>query len=201
MEKKINVTLWILLGVLVLLIIGLLSSTGVLNKLKTSGRAISQKAETYADIQNWFSINISLNLSNQGIVFNITGLPTNLDGANATLNYDASSQTLYFVANDRNSNVPVQFCIRQNESLKSGINTIPSQNYDWSNSSTTDLNLPPIGSKRDLPVDPTWDYSNNNTAANSYVYYRFWLYVAGTQSPGIYRNRVEIKAVQAGNAC
>lgn len=201
MIKKTNYAIWILVGVLIILVFGLLSSFGVFDKIRLNptGSAQVQDAETYADVQAYFSINMSLNLSARGVEFYIVALPTT--NGNAVANTDSSDQTVLYLTVGAESNVPVQFCIRANDTLRSGVSTIAAANYVWANSSTNDINNPALDNATELLLAPSWgDSIDGVTAANS-VYYRFWLSVPGAQAPGDYRNQVNFKGIQTGGSC
>lgn len=203
MEKNISVALWVLIGILAILVLGLLSTAGLFDKMGKTGRAIQDKAETEAEIFATFAINISENMTDPGIYFNISQLPT--DSKNASLNFDASDETRYYATVYYASNVNVDFCIRANDSLieESGSGDyIGIGNYTYANHSTNDVNNPSFSDTKPLQASTTSWYDVVEDVLPGYdVYFRWWLSVPNNQNPGTYRNRIEIKGIQTGNNC
>jgi hypothetical protein len=210
MGKNTSIALWVLIVILGILVFGYLSSVGVFEKVRKTGQATQDKAETIADIAIYFEIELSDNLTNPGIEFDINRLPTLTDpGDNATLNYDASDQTLYWVQNIVSSNTPVDLCIRANNTLIEQNNPnyrIGIGNYTWANSSNNNINEPSrsnyvrFQNSSESSGDEWWDGSYA-VPIGSNQYFRFFLNVSDAQEAGIYRTWVEFKAIPDENSC
>ena len=200
MVKKEDVSLIALNFLLILLVIGLFTQNYYGERVIT-GMATTLNISTTASIQSYFAINASTNMTNQGIVFNITTLPAT--NANATGNYispPTSNLSYFYLTVEVDSNVNVDFCIKANDSLRSGANFIDLGNYTFSNSTGNNITSPSIGSSRAL-VSSYFLNSTRNLAINGVDYYRFWLSVPATQAAGTYVNTINFKGVQTGNAC
>jgi hypothetical protein len=163
-----------------------------------TGMATTVNAETTANIANYFAINASANLTSNGIIFNINSIPA--DNQNASANYDSLEQTGFYLTVEHDSNVNIDFCIKANASLMYGSNELKLGNYTWANSTTNDASNPSFGIRTAL-INDTYDNSTRNVAPSSSSYYRFWLSVPASQSPGTYSNKLNFKGIQTGNLC
>lgn len=198
--------IWLFLAILVVLVFGLFSDLGLFKNKdleRITGGATTADATTSAFIDNYFAINMSANMSADGIKFDIQELP--VYDANTTANYDNSSgglnQTKLFLTVEMDSNVNVRFCIKSNDTyLRAGSNVIGIGNYTWSNSSVNNLTWPAFSLARAL-TNETYDNSSINIGKGNSSYYRFWLDVPGEQAPGTYKNQVNFKGVQQGTDC
>ena len=205
MVKTNDYAIWLFAVLLIFLVFGLFSDLGVIKEKqvdKITGRATTANADTTASIANWFSINLSTNLSGSGIVFDIDNLPSYY--TNATANYDnvtgGNNESKMFLTVDIDSNVNVDFCIKANESLRAGSNTIALTNYTWANYTNTNVSYPPLAAAKPL-INTSFDNCSTSVGKGNSTYYRFWLNVSGDTAAGTYVNQINFKGVQTGNAC
>jgi hypothetical protein len=212
MVKTNDYAIWLFAVLLIFLVFGLFSDLGVFRERDVgtiTGRATTANADTTANIANWFSINLSTNLSGSGIVFDIDTLPAS--DANATANYEGynttgtditqTNETRFFLTVDIDSNVYVDFCIKANDSLRAGSNFIGLGNYTWANSTApTNASFPPFTARKAL-INDTYDNATENIGRGNSSYYRFWLDVPGDQDAGTYVNQINFKGVQITNDC
>ena len=82
-----------------------------------TGHATEGSTPSEVTITSYLSIDMSANLTNQGIIFES---PASLPATdlNATLNYNgSSSSTLYYINVSTDSNSAVDFCLKANQGL------------------------------------------------------------------------------------
>ncbi|MFC2143312.1 hypothetical protein ACFLQN_02845 [Candidatus Aenigmatarchaeota archaeon] len=178
----------------------------LLGPTEVTGKATAANTTSQIIISGYFAIELSPNLTSDGIDFgNLTSLP--VTNENASLNYewfgeDASQDqnwSGYYMNVSNDSNVNVDGCLKANESLKSGANTIGLGNYTFSNHTSNNITHPTI--ENNTALSTTHVAAISNLVPGDILYYRFWLDVAGSTEPGTYNNQVEFKAVQNGNGC
>lgn len=207
MIRKEDYGLYVCVAVIALLVIGYSFELGLFENAglgTVTGRATTADAQTSADIATYFAINMSTNLSTDGIRFDVDVLPST--DVNATGNYANSTGgggnngTRYYLTVELDSNVYVDFCIKANDSLRYTTEYIGLGNYTFSNYTETNETWPNIASNYPL-TNETYLNSTKNVGRGNSSYYRFWLDVPGDQSPGIYVNRINFKGVQFNNAC
>lgn len=180
----------------------LFSSTGMEGM---TGAATTANALTSAVIANYFAINASANLTTDGIRFYITSLPSTDVPASGNQGYGgAANGTTTYLSVERDSNVNVRFCIKSNDSLRSGANSIDVSNYKFANSTTlNNVSLPHYSNAVAFTTFNGSSYATNDdpVAPGSDEYYRFWLSVPAAQNPGTYTNQINFKGVQTGSSC
>lgn len=207
MIRKEDYGLYVCVAVIALLVIGYSFELGLFENAglgTVTGRVTTADAQTSADIATYFAINMSINLSTEGILFDVNVLPAT--DVNATANYDnltgggGNNGTRYYLTVELDSNVYVDFCIKANATLNYGSYYIGLGNYTFSNYTLTNETWPNIASNYPL-TNETYLNSTKNVGRGNSSYYRFWLDVPGDQSPGVYVNRINFKGVQFNNAC
>jgi hypothetical protein len=175
-----------------------------------TGKATTADATTSAIIANYFSVNASTNLTTDGIVFFISSLPAANKSAHGNGNGDATNASNTFLTVEHDSNVVVKFCIKANDSLRTGNYVINNINYWWSNSTTSNSTWPHLrdytNDNRTLAYNFTGFNESfygpaNDVAVDGKQYFRFWLSAPANQNPGTYKNQVNFKGVQTGSAC
>jgi hypothetical protein len=153
-------------------------------------------------IQNYLSIDMSDNLTD-GITFGtVATLPA--INVNATHNFDAQgavvNQSSFYVNVSTDSNTPVDFCIKANDSLvESGGNVIGITNETYANNSLTNLTLP--SSIAEEPITTTYDKATTNILQGGAEFYRFYLDVPAATAAGSYQNLIYFKGVTNGSVC
>jgi len=153
-------------------------------------------ANTTVVIQSYVSISKSDNLS-QGINFGqISSLPTVMQ--NATLNYNATDQTEYYISVSNDSNVNVDFCMKADALNTTGGSEIPLFNYKWNSSTATNMTKPaPNGTSMAIAYGAV----RSGMTHPSNLYFRFWLNISASQAPGTYNNTVFFQGVPTGDPC
>jgi len=190
--------------ILVLLLIGLFNNLNFLSGVDTSsitGEATIADVTTSAVIANYFAINASINMTTDGIKFDIESLPATNSNATANYDYDNNSITQFYLTVEDDSNVNVDFCIKANAHLTSGGNTISIGNYTYSNSSMTNLTLPAPASGDTELIISEYNKTEIGVGQGNSTYYRFYLDVPASQPAGTYSNTINFKGVQTTNAC
>jgi hypothetical protein len=188
---------------LVLLVAGLFINMQQIKKAEITGAATTFNATTTATIAEFFAINASTNLSANGIVFNITSLPTNASNATANyINVPTNNGTDMYLTVESDSNVNVDFCIKANTSLfTSGGSIINISNYTFANATNTNISFPGIDAQRVLREGPNFGNASFNRAPLQSDFYRFWLNVSAGQAAGTYVNQINFKGVRQGVSC
>ncbi len=167
---------------------------------------------TQADIQNttttvtvneYVAIGLSNNLS-LGIDFGSID-PDTLNN-NATNNFDAGpplwNETSFWVNVSSDSNVDVDICVGDNETLKYGAYVIENGNYTWVNSTASaDDTWMLVGNSVVMTTTASYTKAGQYVSPGNYNWFRFWLDVPQGQAAGDYLNEVSFKGVKAGNAC
>ncbi|MFA5142453.1 MAG: hypothetical protein WC471_05805 [Candidatus Woesearchaeota archaeon] len=199
---------------LLVLCVGLMNNYSLFDSTgmeSVTGAATTANALTSAVIANYFAINASANLTTDGIRFYITSLPTANLSASGNINYAGGGMTngtQTYLSVEKDSNVNVRFCIKSNDSLRSGANSIDVGLYYWSNSTVNNGTMPHLTTalSRGYPFGASSNGSsyakvNDPVTPGSDEYFRFWLSVNSAQNPGTYTNQINFKGVQTGTAC
>jgi hypothetical protein len=164
-------------------------------------QADTQNTTTTVTVNEYVAVGLSNNLSS-GIDFGSLD-PDTLNN-NATNNFDgAGLNTSFWVNISTDSNVNVDICIGDNESLEFGANVIENGNYTWVNTTTGgpgDAWLI-VGNSVVMTTTAAFTNAGNNIAPGSYNWYRFWLDIPGGQAAGAYVNSVSFKGIKTGNSC
>jgi hypothetical protein len=212
-EKREDKELYFICGVLFFLMIGLINNYSLFEDSgmdAITGKATTADATTSAIIANYFSVNASTNLTTDGIIFFINSLPAANKSAHGNANGDAViNGTNTFLTVEHDSNVNVRFCIKTNDSLRSGATyLIDPINYWWSNSTYTNVSMPHLDKKANNTQAYNFSGFNgsnwgpaNDVVVDGSQYFRFWLSVPANQNPGTYKNQVNFKGLQTGSAC
>ncbi len=151
-------------------------------------------------IQQYVAISMNTNLS-LGILFGTVD-PGILEN-NASHNYDDETQTntTMWLSIDTDSNINVDFCIKDDAALTKGGDTIPNTNYTYVGNNTINGNtMNDVTSS----VNITTVYSNfgdDNLAPGNKTYMQFWLDIPVAQTPGLYVNNVNFKGIVTGASC
>jgi hypothetical protein len=164
----------------------------------------------FGNISNLPQTNLNASHNNDS---NSTGLPGILGAGNTSLFLNISTTT----------NVNVTVCLSANDSLRTsdGVNTIPMSGFTWNASSRHGnatwwpwggsngplTNLPPVDAFSDVNV-VSYEYapgmsniSVQTQPNNATVFFRFWLDLPGTQTPGDYYDTLTFKTVRDTNGC
>jgi len=160
-----------------------------------------QNTESNATVTRQVAISLSANLS-AGILFGTVDPNTNNN--NATGNFGGAGQTLtqYNISIDSTTNTPIDICIKANQSLTSGSNTIGLGNYTWNASTTNNATLPSYPTPQ-TALTTAYD-TTNKIAANvqSGTYHlRFALDIPAVQAAGTYSNQVSFKGADTATGC
>lgn len=168
----------------------------------TYSDADTKTAASNATIAEYVAIGISNNLSLSGISFGTiqpnTGF-NNATGNNETL----SSNSSYIVNVSTDSNVNVDFCIKDSYALNhtSNLYQIGNGNYTWkdNNASTQNPSSPFVPGTQMLTTYQRTNFTNLNPGGAGA--FRFWLNVSAGQQAGVYSNSVLFEGIKTGNAC
>ena len=174
--------------------------------IPTISADVTQETENVTSnvtITKTVAISRSTNLT-AGILFGTVN--TNTNNNNATGNFNSTNHTQFWITIDSTTTVPIDLCIKVNDTLRSGTYTIANTNYHWSNSSS---NTPTEGSI--TPIwPPTVDISTNwqaalndswNSGSTIYNYFRFALDVPSGTPGGTYTNEIQFQAVENTTGC
>ncbi len=184
----------VIVGIAVLAILGIVlaSSPGT--------QADVKNATTTVTVNEYVAIGMSNNLS-VGIDFGSVDPDT--DDNNATHNYDgASAGTSYWINISSDSNVNIDVCVGDNESLKLGSYVIGNGNYTWVNSTTSATDAWMIvGNSTAMTTTASYTRGGEDISPGNYNYFRFWLDIPKGQAAGDYINQVSFKGIKTGDAC
>ncbi len=170
-----------------------------------TGSAISVTPTSQVNIQKYFSINASGNLS-YGIDFGtIESLPANNWNATKNWNYTGGgdvwhNETLYWITVEMDSNTPVDLCIITDALNTSGGDEIGIGNYTFSDSGWNNITYPGPIDHRTMSTAGYVAGSTNISVGGS-NYFRFWLDVPISTASGTYNNTVTILGVSNGVVC
>ena len=179
---------------------------------RITGYATTAQTTSNVTISVYFAIAMSQNLSS-GITFgNITSLPAlnvnsthNYDGNNTTAqgtNYaNASNGTSTWLNVSTDSNTAVDFCLKADAALTSGVNTIGIGNESYTNNSLTNVTLPLVALGNEVNFTLAYVKGTYAVAAGSNSYYRFWLDVPSGTASGTYANNLSFEGVSTGGGC
>jgi hypothetical protein len=190
---------------LIVAVFGWVSSTVSLMQTMTGAATTSVSSETTVDIEKYFSINASGNLSagidfgtidvlgvnnyNASFNYNDTGYPTENDG----------NETLYWITVETDSNTPVDLCIIASALNTSGGDEIGLGNYTFANNQTNNMTWP--GPVDFYTMSTAYQKTDTNIAVGSSSYFRFWLDAPVSLPTGTYNNSVTILGRSVGVAC
>lgn len=140
----------------------------------------------------------AVDLSNNTIEFGTLSQDTTDN--NATLNYNASDQTGYYLELSEDSNVPIRVNISADGPLTSETYEIGEGNMTWSSANSTDINTPAIA--EDTPItttstSTTTDFMLYNDSGRNKVYYRFWIDIPRGTTAGAYSNNITFEAYRS----
>lgn len=147
-------------------------------------------------INQWVEISLSTELGN-GVLFGTLD-PDTTDN-DATQNNETSGETYYYVEAGAANNVNIDNCIKNDQSLTKGSDTIDNGNYTYNWTATTDDSVP--GHSNTSITTAYVKTQHTDIAAGAKSYSRFWLDVPAEQSAGIYNNTISIKGIQTGQSC
>lgn len=185
MKSDVNYFVVVVVVVVVLLLaVGVFFYYNFQEGTSVTGRVASQIGNLTASVDTY----ISCTWSNAALQVGFgTGLAQG-SAINATgNNISTGDGTMYNVSVDTLTNVNVNVTIRGNN-LTSGSNVIEVSNVTWA-SNITDNNGTNMIVGNGIPLAESYDTANpliSNAAANSVVYYRFWLNVPTSQVAGAY---------------
>ena len=153
-------------------------------------------------IAKQIAISRSTNLT-AGILFGTVTIGSNNN--NATGNFNSTGHTQFWITIDSTTTVPIDLCIRANDSMRSGSYSIPLTNYHWSyNTTTNNQTYPTYPATTDMTT--TFDYVDNmndtwNQGTTVYCYFRFNLDIPSGQVAGTYTNEISFKATENTTTC
>jgi hypothetical protein len=191
-ERK---TLNVVLGIVLFVSLSLLF---VQNISVITGHASVGSTVSNVTISQYLSIDMSSDLLG-GIYFgDIQSLPA-ID-QNATKNYNGTSNaTLYYINVSTDSNTNVTFCIRANQGMSNGVETMNLQNESFSASDSSNATVPSLINETSMTT--IQQIAGGNIGLGNAVYYRFWLDVPVGQAVGTYNNSVEFEGKNLGATC
>jgi len=161
----------------------------------------TENVTSNATISKLVSIGRSNNLT-AGILFGT--VQTNTNDNNATGNFNSTNHTQFWITIDGTTTIPIDLCIKANDSLRSGSYTIALTNYHVSNSSTNAINFtfplyPPT-----IDMSTSWQALFNdswNSGTTTYRYLRFALTVPSGQIAGTYTNEISFRGIENTTGC
>lgn len=148
-----------------------------------------QTTTSDATVNNYVAIALSTNLSG-GISYG--NLDPNTSNNPALHNADnGTGGTSYWLTVSADSNINVDFCIKDNANLtKSGGATIPNVGYTWNDGVS------------DYSIDTSYVLTNTtNVSAGDKDYFTFLLDIPTSQSAGTYNNTVSFEGIVTGGSC
>ncbi len=187
-------------GILVVVLFVSLILLTISNVSSITGHATEATTTSQVTIEQYFSIEASLNLTG-GIVFeNVQILPTENDTAVGNF-AGVNNASLYFISIHEDSNSNATFCIKGNEDMENvGGDKIGLGNESYvSNVTTSDLTTPSLDDE--IPFTLSYAEAASNVALGESAYFRFWLDLPGGTKTGVYNNTISLKAVKVGDPC
>ena len=184
----------IILGIILVVSLGLLFLE---NAAAITGHASEGYTTSNVTISKYFSILMSDELS-VGIQFGTVNT-LNVQDVNATENYDANNQTLYYINVSTDSNTAVDFCISASGNMEDPIGGgnigLDNETYHAINE-TSDINNPSPASQ--VALTTSYARAVNNTSPGNQNNWRFWLDIPAAQEAGTYNNTVSFRGIQTG---
>jgi len=166
--------------------------------LATTGLSqTTQDTVSNVTINNYFAIAMSDNLT-EGILFGSANPNTNNN--NASHNYDGAGDTSMWLVVSSDSNVNVDFCIKDDANLTYTSYNIPNTGYTYSgNVSSSGTNLV---SGSSIGITTSFiKFGSIDIAPSSNEFLRAWLDVPSGQNTGTYANNINFKGIQTGGSC
>ncbi len=185
MVNKKRVTLNILSAILVLSL-GMILIQNI-NNVDAATTSVNTTSE--ANINVYFAITMSSNLSDKIDFGNINNTGQRYNATN--INYNSNNQTAYFINVSADSSTPVNFTINASDFKSIGGTTMGVANEEFNYNVGTNSEAEPSETYTDLSTTPA---EAGDANVGETVYYRFWLDVPAAQDAGTYTNNVTFKA-------